>query len=98
MGIMDKKDVMFVTIQMLSDAKQRRKLLECRLPALPPLTQAQFHILFFEKYVPRAPFNCKKDKLMALEQDNMSVMDYQTKFNALYHYTNKLLGIKQNMI
>lgn len=72
--------------------------MEYQSSIFPPLRWAQFHTLLLEKYVPHTPNNNKKDEFWALDQVNIFIKAYNTKFNILSQYATQLLGIDNEMI
>lgn len=69
--------------------------MECWSLALHLSTWAQFFTLFLYQYSPRILRDPTKDEFLDLEQGNIFVATYETKFYALSRYATQLIGIKE---
>ena len=83
LGLVESHGVDYTTFQMTGSAKQWwRDYISSRPAGSPPLSWTQFTQVFLAKFVPRSERERKRAEFEGLQQDGMSVAEYEGKFHA----------------
>ena len=60
-----------------------------------PMMWASFKTLFFEKYFPRVKQEEKEAEFLSLKQGNLTLVEYERKFDELFRYAPHLVDTKE---
>ena len=92
LGLVESHGVDYTAFQMTSSAKQWwRDYISSRPAGSHPLSWTQFTQVFLSKFVPRSERERKRAEFEGLQQNGMSVAEYEGKFHALARHASMIL-------
>ena len=92
LGLVESHGVDYTAFQMTGSAKQWwRDYISSRPAGSHPLSWTEFTQVFLSKFVPRSERERKRAEFEGLQQNGMSVAEYEGKFHALARHASMIL-------
>ena len=99
LGLVESDGVDYTTFQITGSAKKWwRDYISSKPARSPPLSRTQFTQVFISKFVPRSERERKRAMFEVLQQNGMSVAEYEGKFHAFARHASMILSTEAEIV